>query len=334
VHPLEKHWQRLTWASLLLLPLALVFAVVTGARRLLYRGGVLRAVHLPVPVIVVGNIVAGGAGKTPLVVFLAEALRARGLRPGIVSRGYGGRETLAEVRPDSSPAEVGDEPVLLCRRARCPVWVGRDRVAAALALLAAHPECDVIVSDDGLQHYRLARDIEIAVFDPEQGLGNGLPLPAGPLREPASRLTRVDAVVTNGPGEFVAPGAPCFDMRLEGETLRNLRDPSLGVAALAMRGAAVHAVAGIGRPARFFAHLRRFGLTFVEHPFPDHHPFVPSDFDFAPDGVVVMTEKDGIKCGSFARDNWWTLPVEARVDPALVDRILQRLKTNRGRQAH
>lgn len=334
MHALEEHWQRLTWASVLLLPLALVFAAAAAVRRLLYRGGVLRAVRLRVPVIVVGNIVAGGAGKTPLVLFLAEALRARGLRPGIVSRGYGGREALAEVRPDSSPEEVGDEPLLLWRRARCPVWIGRDRVAAALGLLAAHPDCDVIVSDDGLQHYRLARDIELAVFDPEQGLGNALPLPAGPLREPASRLKHVDAVITNGPGELGALSVPCFEMRLEGETLRSLRDPSLSVAAPALRGATVHAVAGIGRPARFFAHLRRLGLEVVEHPFPDHHAFLPSDFAFAAASAVVMTEKDGIKCGSFARENWWMLPVEARVDPALIDLIFQHLETHRGRQAN
>ncbi|MHB1292307.1 MAG: tetraacyldisaccharide 4'-kinase, partial [Sulfuricella sp.] len=196
---LQRQWSRLTPWHVVLLPLSILFGLVAALRRVLYRAGLLRAIRLPVPVIVVGNISVGGTGKTPLVLWLADFLRQQGYHPGIVSRGYGGgTQGVVAVDIRSDPAVVGDEPLLLARKSACPVWVGRDRVAAGNALLRAHTECDVLVSDDGLQHYRLGRDLEIVVVDGERKFGNGLLLPAGPLREGVSHLRSVDAVVVNG----------------------------------------------------------------------------------------------------------------------------------------
>ena len=194
---IEHFWYRVRPAHLALYPLSVLFGAALGVRRTLYARGVLRSQQMPVPVIVVGNLTVGGSGKTPLTLWLAQRLRAAGHRPGIVTRGYRGSERLQEVHPHSAPAQAGDEAVLLARRAGCPVFAGRDRVAAARALLRAHSACDVLLSDDGLQHYRLARAFEIAVIDGARGFGNGLLLPAGPLREPRSRLREVDAIVVN-----------------------------------------------------------------------------------------------------------------------------------------
>jgi tetraacyldisaccharide 4'-kinase len=326
----DRHWYRLSWLSVALLPLAALFRLSSSLRRLAYKIAVLRSERLPVPVIVVGNITAGGTGKTPLTLWLCGILQEQGFRPGIVSRGYGGRTSLLAVTADSDPAAAGDEPVLLARRSRCPVWIGRDRVAAARALLAASPECDVIVCDDGLQHYRLQRDVEIVVLDGSRGLGNGLPLPAGPLRDGAARLRSVDAVVINGPGDPGLRTAPRFDMSLEGNRFHNLLNPGHTASASEFQGRRLHAVAGIGNPSRFFGHLQRLGLSFTAHAFPDHHPFSPADLDFENADEVIMTEKDAIKCQRFARENQWALPVDAAVDPELGQLILTRLKTRHG----
>lgn len=283
------------------------------------------------PVIVVGNITAGGTGKTPFVIWLCTFLCARGWRPGIVSRGYGGSGQTRTVGADDDPAAAGEEPVLLARRTSCPVWVGSDRLATARALLGAHPECNVIVSDDGLQHYGMQRDAEIAVVDGARGLGNGLPIPSGPLREPASRLREVDAVVINGPTGMEVPGA--FAMSLQGSTFSNLVHPDVTRDASAFHGQAVHAVAGIGNPERFFAQLRGLGLSITPHAFADHHSFVPADVEFGDGHDVVMTEKDAIKCRAFGRENHWVLAVDAQVAPALGECILQKLKAPHGFQA-
>src|SRR5215831_12782352 len=195
---LAAHWDRFTAVSALLSPLSLAFRAAAGLRRAAYASGIARARRLPVPVIVVGNITAGGSGKTPVVLWLARHLRAHGYHPGIVSRGYGGTRTVSgRVAPDGDPRACGDEPVLLARRSGSPVWTGADRAAAGAALLATNPACNVLLSDDGLQHYRLARDLEICVLDDALGIGNGWLLPAGPLREPPSRLAAVDAIVIN-----------------------------------------------------------------------------------------------------------------------------------------
>jgi tetraacyldisaccharide 4'-kinase len=326
----DRHWYRLSWLSIVLLPLAVLFRLSASLRRLAYKIGVLRSERLPVPVIVVGNITAGGTGKTPLTLWLCGILQEQGFRPGIVSRGYGGRTSLLAVTADSDPAAAGDEPVLLAQRSRCPVWIGRDRVAAARALLAATPECDVIVCDDGLQHYRLQRDVEIVVLDGSRGLGNGLPLPAGPLRDGAARLRSVDAVVINGPGDPGLRTASRFNMSLEGSRFHNLLNPGHTASVSEFQGRRLHAVAGIGNPSRFFGHLQRLGLSFTAHAFPDHYTFAPADLDFENAEEVIMTEKDAIKCQRFARENQWALPVDAAVDPKLGQLILTKLKTRHG----
>jgi tetraacyldisaccharide 4'-kinase len=315
------HWQHRNLKSLLLLPLAALFAAIAALRRLAWRHGLLSSRHPGVPVIVVGNITAGGTGKTPLVLWLAQFLQSRGMHPAIISRGHGSRRREPRAVPaDGAPADFGDEPCLLALRAACPVWVGVDRAATAAALRAAHPEVDVIVSDDGLQHYRLARDFEIAVIDGMRGLGNGWPLPAGPLREPPSRLATVDAVVINdGATALPVPGA--LSMRLRGSHFRNLVRPQQLVTAADLGGTVVHAVAGIGNPRRFFGHLRELGLECIEHPFPDHHPYCASDLVFGDGAPVVMTEKDAVKCAAFANENQWALIVDADVDARLGDLI-------------
>jgi tetraacyldisaccharide 4'-kinase len=317
----ERHWYRLSALSLALWPLSLAYRLLLALRRLAYRSGALPAVRLPVAVIVVGNIVVGGTGKTPLVLRLAAMLKRNGRMPGIVSRGYRGSAAAPMAVAAASPVElVGDEPLLLARHSGCPVWVGRDRASAALALLAAHPECDVLILDDGLQHYRLARDIEIAVED-ERGDGNGLLLPAGPLREPASRT--VDAWVANA----APPGRrrPSFRMDLSGDTFRCLQPPLADVPGSALAGKRLHAVAGIGNPQRFFDHLARLGLASVNHAFPDHHAYAPGELAFGDCDALLMTEKDAVKCEAFAREHWYALQVEAELAPAFFDFILAKL---------
>jgi len=328
---LQRQWfqRRLTPALWLLLPLLgpfnLLFAGVAGRRRRQARPQ-----RLPVPVVVVGNLTVGGAGKTPLTLWLAGQLAARGWRPGIVSRGYGGAATQPRpVLAASTPAEVGDEPLLLARRSGVPVWVGRDRAAAGQALLAAHPEVDVVLCDDGLQHYRLARDVELAVFD-RRGAGNGWRLPLGPLREPLARLAEVDAVIGNDFDAAALAGAtPAFAMRLQAGEFWRLDDPAQRCGAAALRGRKLHALAGIGDPQRFFASLRGLGLDFVAHPFPDHHAYTAVDLRFDDDAVLLMTEKDAVKCAGLTTAEAWVLPVEAGLSPALIDLIVEKL---RGRQ--
>ena len=311
-----RHWYRRGALAWLLWPLSLVFHLLVFLRRLLYRVRVLKSSHPGIPVIVVGNVVAGGSGKTPLVLWIAEFLRQHGWTPAIVSRGYGAR--LAAPREASiaaQAAEVGDEPILLARRSGCPVWVGPDRAAAIAAMRAQHPQVDVVILDDGLQHYRVRRDLEIAVVD-ARGFGNGFLLPAGPLREPPSRLRSVDAVVSH---ESPTKG---YAMRLEGETLHRMTDARERRGVREFAGQKVHAVAGIGHPNRFFLHLARLGVTPLPHPFPDHHPFQPRELDFGDGAPVLMTEKDAVKLRHAARSHWWVLPVTARLDAAFGDWLL------------
>ena len=315
----ERHWYRLSPVSLLLFPASLVFRLLVALRRFLYRVGVLQSVRLPVPVIVVGNLTVGGTGKTPLVLWLAEVLRRRGKRPGIVSRGFGGSSTgLRPVEPGDDARRVGDEPLLLVERSNCPVWIGADRALAARALLAANPQCDVVLCDDGLQHYGLARDFEIAVED-GRGLGNGLLLPAGPLREPAKRT--VDATVVNDD----RPRHGTFPMRLKPTGFFRVGSNGAPVSQSELAGKRLHAVAGIGNPERFFEVLSGMGLRFAAHPFPDHHPFASSDLDFPGCDLVLMTEKDAVKCRRFGRHDLVVMRVEAEPDPALAELIVERI---------
>lgn len=305
----------------LLRPLSLIYAAVVQLRRWMYRHAWLRVVRLPVPVVVVGNVTLGGTGKTPLCVYLATLLSRQGWRVGIVSRGYGGqaRQWPQQVRADSDPAVVGDEAVLLARRTGLPMAVGRDRVAAAEALIAAHA-CDLILADDGLQHYRLGRDIEIAVIDGVRRLGNRVCLPAGPLREPASRLLTVDFKVAQG-----AAGRGEFSMHYRPLPLCSLlSDQSLSLESL--RGLKVHAVAGTGHPERFFTLLRSLGAECIPHAFPDHYTFVATDLAFADPHPVVMTEKDAVKCVRFANARMWYLPIQAVLPELFAERVIQRLR--------
>jgi tetraacyldisaccharide 4'-kinase len=306
-----RFWYRrrgvIAW---LLWPLSLVFGFLVLLRRILYALRVLKSAHPGIPVIVVGNITVGGSGKTPLVIWIAEHLKGKGWSPAIVSRGYGASlEAPRAATVASEAAEVGDEPIVLARRSGCPVWVGPDRIAVAAALRAAHPEVNVLVLDDGLQHYRLRRDIEIAVAD-TRGLGNGFLLPAGPLREPRWRLRTVDAVVAHG-----ASPVRDFAMALAGEEVHRMTDARERRALKSFAGQRVHAAAGIGDPNRFFVYLGAAGIKVIPHPFPDHHAFDPRDLDFGDGLPVLLTEKDAVKLRRAAQPDWWVLPVSARLDP-------------------
>ena len=309
-------------ASLWLLPLSWLFSLLVVLRRLAYRARLLRSHRLPVPVIVVGNITVGGTGKTPLVAWLVRVLQQEGYRPGIITRGYGGlaQQWPQHVRPDSDPVAVGDEPVLLAQRCQCPIAAAPDRVLAARQLLQ-HSDCNILISDDGLQHYRLRRDVEIVVVDGARRFGNGHCLPAGPLREPLSRLKQVDYVVANG---VAAHGE--FAMELLPGALRALSDPDKAISLSDLHGQQIHAVAGIGNPARFFELLKSGGLSVIEHPFPDHHSFVAADLAFADGLPLLMTEKDAVKCRRYADERMWYLPVEAQLDDSFAAQLLQQVK--------
>lgn len=308
---IQRSWNGWHLLTLLLLPLAGLFCLLTWLRRGAYRVGWLRRGRLGVPVVIVGNISVGGTGKTPLVVWMAECLVRMGRRPGVLLRGYGGRaaDGPREVGAGTPAKEVGDEALLIKRRTRCPVFVGRDRVAAGKRLLERY-DCDLILSDDGLQHYALERDVEVVVVDGERRFGNGLCLPAGPLREGVGRLGQADLVIVNG-------GAAAGEFRME--VTGDHAFPLAGGEARALdsfRGEALHAVAGIGHPERFFGMLRRRGLRPVCHAFPDHHPFREEDLAPFSAATVLMTEKDAVKCELFAQPNYWYVPAAAQPDEA------------------
>lgn len=325
MHWLQNHWHRITPLHLILFPISLVFRLLVAVRRDMYRNGMLASVQLLLPVVVVGNINVGGTGKTPLTLALARQLAEHGWHPLIVSRGHGGTTRQPQHVNDHSDAhKVGDEPLLMARRDICPVWVGRDRAETARAALQAHPQCDIVLSDDGLQHYRLQRDVEIAVVDGENRFGNGLMLPAGPLREPESRLREVDAVVVNGG----AVPAGQYVMRLAGDKFYNLLDPEKQTAADHFQGRNSHAVAGIGNPQRYFQHLETLGVSFTPHAFPDHHPFRADDFNFTDCDAILLTEKDAVKCTAFADARYWVLRVDAQIDSDLLERILRKIETH------
>jgi tetraacyldisaccharide 4'-kinase len=320
---------RMTLLAALLWPLSMIFRGAVATRRAMYRGGVLRAQRLPVPVVVVGNITVGGSGKTPLACALGEALAQCGFQPGFVSRGYGGSAAAPrEVVASDDPAIVGDEPLVLAATG-FPVWIGHDRAEAGRGLLDAHRECDVVVCDDGLQHYGLARTVEIAVVDMSRGFGNGLLLPAGPLREPPSRLDEVDAVVQLVSGDTSrtsdGDGHVTFTTHVP-LPWRNLRDPTRTADPAQWQDGNAHAVAGIAHPQRFFAALRAQGIVAAEHAFADHHSFTAADLDFAGATAILMTQKDAVKCARFADERFWYLPVRASLDPALIALVEHRIR--------
>lgn len=316
-----RDWLHRVWygsgGGAALVPLSWLFGAVVAARRAAFRHGWLGATRVARPVVVVGNLTVGGSGKTPLTVWLATQLASRGLRVGIVSRGYGGRATAPlRVTADTDPALAGDEPVLLARRAGVPVVVARERAAGA-ALLA--PDVDLILADDGLQHYALARDLEIVVVDGRRRFGNGRLLPAGPLREPVARLREADLVVVNGG----AADAGTRELRMDlvpGDVVALAGGARSPLPAWA--GRRVHAVAGIGDPARFFATLRAAGLDPIEHPHPDHAALTAADVEFPDDLPVLMTEKDAVKCRPHAGPRHHWLEVSASFAPDDAERLL------------
>ncbi|MGH8474613.1 MAG: tetraacyldisaccharide 4'-kinase [Methylococcales bacterium] len=322
---LERQWYERAGVIRLLVPLSWLFTWGASLRRALYAWGWLKSSGPDCLVIVVGNITVGGTGKTPLVIWLAGFLKQQGWKPGIVSRGYKGRSSRAprRVTPESDPRVVGDEAVLIARHTACPMAVGRDRAVAALRLEKETP-CDIIVADDGLQHYALKRDLEIAVVDAARLFGNGLCLPAGPLRERKNRLEQVDLVVYNGGRE-----AQAFEMKLAGDVAVNNVRPDIRVALREFASKPCHALAGIGNPERFFNFLKARGLCFDTRAFPDHHEFGSEDLYFADHRPVLMTEKDAVKCSSFSAPNHWYVPVQAQLEREFELRLLQLLEIKR-----
>jgi tetraacyldisaccharide 4'-kinase len=329
---LTRAWLRRGPLALALWPLSLLFRLLAAVRAILFRAGILQSERLPVPVIVVGNIFIGGTGKTPLTIWLAEQLRAAGMRPGVISRGHGSAESEArEVTPASHAREVGDEPLLIAARAGCPVVVGRRRAAAGRRLLALHPEVDVLITDDGLQHYALQRDVEVVLFD-GRGVGNGWTLPAGPLREPPAR--RRDFTVVNTPeltpALAAAVGGRPFQMLLQGGMAERLDGTGQPQTLAAFRGQRILAAAGIGNPGRFFGMLRAAGLEIDEMPLPDHHDFMDDPFRGVSADVILVTEKDAVKCRQLENINndprLWVVPVTAQIDAALAAQIVEKCR--------
>jgi tetraacyldisaccharide 4'-kinase len=322
----ERLWYERHPAYVFLLPLTGLFCALVAIRRWLYRNGIFKIQTIAVPILVIGNIHVGGVGKTPLVIAVVEALRARGRRPGVISRGYGGEvgNRVHAVSPSSDPAIVGDESLLVAQRTGVPIRVARSRVEAAKALVK-ETDCDCIVADDGLQHYALGRSLEWVVMDAARGLGNGHCLPAGPLRESVKRLQSVDAVIWNGALENSdLKDPPAFALEPERAWLWD--DPSQTRPLSDFAGMAVHAVAGIGHPQRFFHMLRTENMKVLEHPFADHHAFRPSDFREMR-GSILLTEKDAVKLPP----NWiprpdqpiWVVPVQAKANASLQALLLK-----------
>ena len=305
----DSMWYGQRAIALVFTPLAAVFSLIVKLRVYLYKKGYLKSTNLAVPVIIVGNITVGGTGKTPMVIYLAELLKAAGYSPGIISRGYGGIASSwpQQVRADSDARVVGDEAKILAARTACPVAVGPKRVDSAQALIK-HYDCDIIISDDGLQHYALQRDIEIVLVDGERRQGNGYLLPAGPLREPVERLDAVDFIVCNGlanKGEF--------PLVVEGDVAIRVNDESIQQKMSDFNQAPCHALAGLGNPARFFSHLKKFNIAFDSHTFPDHYKYTQQDISFDDEKQVLMTEKDAVKCTAIATDKHWYVPIKAKL---------------------
>lgn len=315
-------WYKDPFIGVVLMPLGFLFSDFVKFRKFLYRIGVLKKHTLPVPVIVVGNITVGGTGKTPLIIWLAQLLEDQGFKPGIISRGYGGQaESWPQwVETNSNADTVGDEALLIAKQTGCPMAVSPLRADAA-GLLLEKSDCNVILSDDGLQHYALNRDIEIAVVDGERRFGNGYCLPAGPLREPIDRLQSVDFIVVNGEKSEDNE----LSMQIAGNTAVNLLSgEQKPLQAFSATGC--HALAGIGNPDRFFKLLESAGLNCQNHSFPDHYKFQSSDISFPDSEPVLMTEKDAVKCMSFAGKQHWYIPVKAVPETGFAEQLLERLR--------
>ncbi len=309
-----NYWSRRGFFCFLLSPIAGIYRLIIALRYLLYKYNIKKTSKFKLPIIIVGNITVGGTGKTPLVIWLAEFLQKQGFQPGIVSRGYNSKATYPyEVKENSTAAEVGDEALLIKQRTKCPMVIAPNRVAAVQKLLETN-NCNIIISDDGLQHYALSRDLEIAVIDAKQRFGNGFCLPAGPLREPIKWLQQVDLIIENG-----------TSMQLLPDKLYNLAEPELTKDLTEFKGKTVHAIAGIGNPQRFFTMLRNFDINVIEHPFPDHYVFHPQDLSYNDELMVLMTEKDAVKCQQLDNNKYWCVPITVQLDERFVQNLLQLL---------
>lgn len=317
-----KFWYSKNLLAYILWPLSVLYSMVVAIRWVLYKAGIKKTIKFNVPVIVVGNVTVGGAGKTPLVIWLANFLKQQGYRPGVVSRGYGGRaeQYPCKVTTESNPQQVGDEPLLIVQHTACSMVVDPDRVRAVRALLK-ETDCNVVISDDGLQHYALGRNVEIIVIDGARRFGNGFCLPAGPLREPIDRIQSADFVVANGQAN-----ANEYSMRLIPQHFYQVIDAANQKTVDYFQCKKIYAVAGIGNPNRFFNTLRQLGLNIIEQPFSDHHPFQLSDFRYDRDAIIIMTEKDAVKCQTFADERFWCLPVMAELDGQFKTELLRKLR--------
>ncbi|MDH5471302.1 MAG: tetraacyldisaccharide 4'-kinase [Gammaproteobacteria bacterium] len=308
---LDDYWYNQNPVAWILYPVSVIFCLIATLRKFLYKIHFFKSPDIPVPVVIVGNISIGGTGKTPLLIALCKQLQELGFKPGIISRGYGGqaRSWPQKVSIDSPALEVGDEPVLIVRNTHCPVVVGPDRVKD-IELLLADNDCNIILADDGLQHYRLHRDIEIAVIDASRLTGNGFCLPAGPLREPRSRLSGVDMVIYNG-GKTEA-----LSFSLQHAQLIAVCDQQDNLVLESLKHKQAHAVAGIGNPERFFDLLKSYDIDIIKHNFPDHHIYTADELQFNDELPVLMTEKDAVKCTQLGLANSWYLPVTAVLSEA------------------
>ncbi len=310
---LKAWYGKSSWVYLLL-PVSWLFGLISSLRRFVLVNFLQK--KIAVPVIIVGNISVGGTGKTPLIIELVKYLQAQGHKPGVVSRGYGGHATqYPRVLDEQSQAfEVGDEPLLIQRTTQCAVCVAPDRVAAAQELVKLG--CTIILSDDGLQHYRLARSLEIAVVDGQRLFGNQHLLPVGPLREPVSRLKSVDLIVVNNPlkKQLLSGYHHIHTMKIQPSEWRNLVTGLTSDLSSAILPPPVHAIAGIGNPERFFKTLDSLSLTYYAHAFPDHHKFCAEDFSGYRNDTLLMTEKDAVKCSAFAKPEWFSLVVSAQLN--------------------
>ncbi|NOR81516.1 MAG: tetraacyldisaccharide 4'-kinase [Methyloprofundus sp.] len=320
---LNEVWYKDHFVGTWLMPFSFIFTDVAKFRRWMYKKGFKPVEKLPVPVIIIGNITLGGTGKTPLVIYIAQQLKEAGFKPGVISRGYGGQSETwpLKVTADSDALQVGDEPLLIAQQAGCPVAVGPVRAESAKLLLEGEA-CDVIISDDGLQHYALSRDIEIVVIDGVRRFGNNFCLPSGPLREPQERIREVDFIICNG-GEAEEDEIP---MQLEGAYAINLRTQERKPL-IEFKGLNCHAMAGIGNPQRFFDLLKQYGLDCQTDSFPDHYVYTEKDIHYKGAEVIFMTEKDAVKCLAFASGQHWFVPVQAKLERQFIENLITLLRT-------
>jgi len=319
---LNRYWYTQKKPLWFLLPFSYLYLLTVKFRQYYYQF-FFKPKKLPIPVVIIGNITVGGTGKTPLVIYLSRLLTTAGFKPGIISRGYRGKHTLPTIVEETSdPAFVGDEALLIKKKTNCPMVVGKKRFDAAKKLLASYA-VDIILSDDGLQHYALPRDLEIVVIDGTRQFGNGAYLPVGPLREPISRLKTVDFVIANHHTHHLL--TPYY-FHYVPKTIFQIKKPTNTLTLEELSGKTVHAVAGIGDPNRFFRLLTEHGLVVIPHFYPDHHDFKVKDLEFLDDNYVIMTEKDAVKCRLFSDERHWALAIELIIDPNFSTEFLKRLK--------